>query len=800
MKEAYQVVVIGGGIVGASVLYHLTKFGWTNVLMVERAELTSGSTWHAAADYHGFNADPNVAALQAYTIELYEEIEKESGHSCGKHKTGGVMIASNPERWEAVKTFHATLRAMGIERAKLITPEEVEILTKGLIVTKDVLGGLYNPEQGHVDPSGTTNAYVGAAKSRGAEVVTHNRVLELNQREDDSWDVVTEKGTINTQHIVNAGGLWAKQVGQMVGVDLPVMPYEHHYLVTEEVDQVKALDEELPTIVDPDALTYMRQEGQGLLLGIYETNPKPWNIEGVPWDYGLDLIPEDIERIGDELAVSFERVPALGEAGIKRWVNGGFTFSPDGNPLVGPVGPKGFWLACGVMAGFSQAGGVGKSLAEWMIHGTTEQDIFAMDIARFGSYCSNTEYLRETSSQFYARRFTITYPNEQLPAGRPYKTSGAYADMTAAGARWGNNWGMEMPLYFAPTKEFVETGTLHRSEAFGVVAKECEAVASAAGLMDISAYSRYEISGEGARVWLDNLLACEIPDAGKVKLAPMLAEDGRLKGDLTCLNWGDGSYWLMGSYYLRAFHMRWFNDHLVEGVCVNDISDTTGGYTLSGPNARNILFQLTSKDVAQYQMMSCFHLELDIYKLKLARMSLSGELAYEINCHPSEHALLRKMLLQAGENFGLKEIGSNAVLSMRLEKSIGIWSREFTQGYTPEMTGFDRWIAWDKGDFIGREAARSAPESKRLLCMLEVDADNSDAHGFEPVLSHDVVVGITTSGGYGHRLQKSFAMAMIDRAYSEINTELKVYIAGVERNAAVIPMSPYNPKGDKMRT
>lgn len=799
MKESYQAVVIGGGIVGASVLYHLAKFGWSDVLMVERSELTSGSTWHAAADYHGFNADPNVAALQAYTIELYEEIEKESGHSCGKHKTGGVMIASNPERWEAVKAFHATLRAMGIERAKLVTPEEVERLTKGLIVTKDVLGGLYNPDQGHVDPSGTTNAFVGAAKKRGAEVVIHNRVLKLNQREDESWDVVTEKGTIHTLHIVNAGGLWAKQIGQMVGVDLPVMPYEHHYLVTEAIDEVAHLSEELPTVVDPDALTYFRQEGEGLLLGLYETNPKPWNIDGVPWDYGLDLIPEDIERIGDELAKGFERIPVLGEAGIKRWVNGGFTFTPDGNPLIGPIGPKGFWLACGVMAGFSQGGGVGKSLAEWMIYGTTNQDIFAMDIARFGSHCSNTEYLRETSSQFYARRFTITYPNEQLPAGRPYKTSGAYADMTATGARWSNIWGMEVPEYFAPSKDFVETGTLHRSEAFDVVAKECEAVQNAAGLMDISGYARYQVSGENAQAWLDNLLACEMPAQGRARIAPMLAEDGRLKGDLTCLNWGDGTYWIMGSYYLRAFHMRWFNDHLSDGVVVEDVSDTMAGFTMSGPNARKILSELTKKDLSGYKMMSCFEVELGMYKLKLARMSLSGELAYEINCHASEHASVRKILLKAGEKFDLKEIGSKAVLSMRLEKSIGIWSREFTQGYTPSMTGFDRWIKWDKGDFIGREAAISAPESGRVLCMLEVNADDADSHGFEPVLVDDIVVGMTTSGGYGHRLRKSFAMAMIDRAHSSINTELSVTIAAVTKKAKVIPMSPYNPQGDKMR-
>lgn len=799
MKKTFQAVVIGGGIVGASVLYHLTKFGWKDVLLVERSELTSGSTWHAAADYHGFNADPNVAALQAYTIDLYTEIEEESGVNCGKHRTGGVMIASTPERWEAVKTFHSTLLAMGIEKANLVTPKEVEELTKGLIVTKDVLGGLFNPEQGHVDPSGTTNAYVSAAKKRGAEVVIHNRVLELKQRVDESWDVVTEQGSIHTQHVVNAGGLWAKQVGKMAGVDLPVMPYEHHYLVTEAIDQIKDLDEELPTIVDPESLTYMRQEGQGLLLGLYETNPKPWNIDGVPWDYGMDLIPEDLERIGDELVKGFERSPALSKAGIKRWVNGAFTFTPDGNPLIGPVGPKGFWVACGVMAGFSQGGGVGKALSEWMVYGRTEEDVFSMDISRFGDYCSNTKYLQEMSSQFYARRFTLTYPNEQLPAGRPYKTSGAHAEMSEAGARWSNNWGMEMPLYFAPSKDFVETGTFHRSEAFDVVAKECEAVANAAGLMDITGYSRYEIKGSNAKSWLDYLLACKTPEPGKVKLAPMLAEDGRLKGDLTCLNWGDGTYWLMGSYYLRGFHMRWFNDHLQDGVEVNDLSEAVGGFTLSGPNSRKILNQLTKVDIEQHKMMSCFKAELGMFNVRLARMSLSGELAYEINCQSSEHAALRRTLLAAGENFGIKEIGSNAVLSMRLEKGIGIWSREFTQSYTPGMTGLDRWIDWSKADFIGKDAALNAKTSSRVLAMLEVDANDSDSHGFEPVFKNDRVVGMTTSGGYGHRLKKSFAIALIDRPHAVEGQQLTVHIVGKAQSAVVVGLSPYDSSGNKMR-
>lgn len=799
MKSSYRVVVIGGGVVGASVLYHLTKFGWTDVALVERAELTAGSTWHAAAGFHALNGDPNVAALQDYTINLYKEIEAESGQNVGLHMTGGVNIATNPSRWEQLKAAWATFKAIGVETARLMTPEEVREVTGGVIKTDDVIGGLYDSNEGYLDPYGATHAYAGAAKKRGADVILRNRVLELNQRGDGSWDVVTEQGTIHTEHVVNAGGLWAKQCGLMAGVDLPVTPMEHHYLITDTVEGLKNLPGELPIVADLDGFSYTRQERDGLLLGLYERNPKHWQMDGAPWDYGMDLIPEDIDRIGEELAIGFERFPELGNVGIRKWVNGAFTFAPDGNPLVGPVGPRGYWVACGVMAGFSQGGGVGKSLAEWMIHGEPAADIFGMDVARFGLHQSNKEYIRQTTAQFYARRFVMTYPNEQLPAGRPLKTSGAFNDMDAANCRWGNLWGLEVPLYFAPGADFEEPGTLRRTAAFPIVGAECEAVETAAGLLDISGFSRYRITGAGAGAWLDKLLACKLPAPRRVKLAPMLSEDGLLKGDLTCFNWGDGSYWLMGSFYLREFHMRWFRDHLGVDVQLEDISEVMNGFALHGPKAREILERVSDTNISGLKMMQCTTADLGLHRVRLARLSLSGELAYEISCHASEHAQLRRLLLEAGADLGVKEIGFNAMLSMRLEKSIGIWGAEFAQNYSPAMTGFDRWIAWDKGDFIGKEAAKAAPAPDRIQAMLEIDVDAADSTGFEPVWKDGAVVGMTTSGGYGHRLKRSFAMALLDRDVAAEGTELSVHVMGEERPTKVIAMSPYDPSGAKMR-
>ncbi len=799
MKAEYQAVVIGGGIVGASVLFHLSKMGWKDVVLVERAELTSGSTWHAAAGYFAMNGDPNIAALQAYTIKLYDEIEELSGQNIGRHHTGGLLLASDPQRWEMLQASLSTFDVLGIDTARLMSPEEVRDITRGFIKTDDLEGALYDTQVGYLDPNGATYAYTGAAKKFGADVVVRNRVLDLQQRIDGTWDVITENGSIHSEHVVNAAGLWAKQCGRMAGVELPVTPMEHHYLITEDIPSLTGNKWELHNIVDLDGFTYARQERNGLLLGVYERSFKHWKMDGAPWDYGMELIPEDIDRIAPELEVGFERYPALAETGIRRWVNGAFTFSPDGNPLVGPVGPRGYWVACAVMAGFSQGGGVGKSLAEWMINGTPNEDIFGMDVARFGAHQSNREFVRQTTGQFYSRRMMITYPNEELPAGRPLRVPGAYTDMTAAGCRWTNIWGMEAPAYFCSDPEFREIGTLRRNLAFDFVAEECKTVQTDIGMLDISAFSRFEVKGVGADTYLNKLLACQLPEPGQVRLAPMLAEDGRLKGDLTCFNWGEGTYWLMGSYNLRAFHMRWFERFASQDVKITDISDFYGGFSLQGPKARDLLKKLTKTDIGNLKMMQCVPLEIGLLSIKLGRLSLSGELAYEINCLTNEHAALRRTLLETGAEFGTREIGFRAAGSLRLEKGIGVWGGEFTQEYTPAMTGLDRWIAWEKDAFVGKKAAQKAKEPNRKLCMLEIDAIDADAAGHEPVRLGNEVIGMITSGGYGHRVQKSLALALVDKKYLKVGTSLAVDIVGERRSAKIVKMQPYDPTGDRMR-
>ena len=806
MKSHYRAVVIGGGVVGASVLYHLAKLGWPDVALIERAELTAGSTWHAAAGFHALNADPNIAALQDYTIKLYKNLEAESGQSIGLHMTGGVNLAGTPQRWEWLKSAWAIFQTMGIETARLVTPDEIKAISPITDVT-GIYGGLYDANEGHLDAYGTTYAYVAAARSRGADVILRNRVAELVRRPEGGWNVVTEQGTIVAEHVVNAAGLWAKQVGLMAWVDLPVTPMEHHYLVTEDIPEVAALDRELALTVDLEGFTYLRQEGKGVLLGVYELNPRHWNVEGAPWDYGTELIPEDVDRIMPELAKGFERFPCLEKIGIKKWVNGAFTFTPDGNPLVGPVpGLRDYWVACGVMAGFSQGGGVGLALAQWMINGEPVQDVYGMDVARYGRFASNRDYLKQMTAQFYKRRFVMTYPNEQLLAARPLKTPPIYDLMTAEGAQWGVSWGLEVPLYFAPKgTSFAETPTLQRSNAFPLVASEAKAARDGVVMFDTSAFARYEVAGPGARDWLDQLLACKIPSSGKARLAPMLSPSGRLMGDLTVFNWDDARFWLMGSYYLRQWHMRWFDSRLPDtGVTVCDIADEVVGIAIAGPKSRELLSRVTPADVSNgaFRFMSAAELDAGLTRAMVGRLSVIGELGYEFNVPAAEQRALYRRLLEAGADLGLRQIGFNAVNSLRLEKSFGIWSREFTWAYTPGMSGLDRFVSFDKPAFVGRDAAlreRDSGGPAQRLVTLEIDTDASDASGFEPIWIGDRRVGFVTSGGYGHTVGKSIAMGYIDVAAIDPSRTYDISILGERRRGTLVTGALCDPSGSRLR-
>ena len=801
MKDRYEIVVIGGGIVGCSVLYHLALRGSTDTLLLEREELTAGSTWHAAGGFHAINADARVAALQQYTISMYPTVEAESGQPVGLKMSGGLELAGTEERWRWLRQELAWLRAQGHDDAYIVSPEQaVEMVP--IIDPTGIYGALFDPEEGNLDPNGATRAYAVAARNRGATIVEHDRVLSL-ERENGEWRVETEQGPITCEHVVNAGGLWARRIGRMVGIDHPLVPMPHHYLVTDDVPAVAAIDGLMPAVTDLEGFTYLQREGNGVLLGLYEQHPRHWEVDGAPWDFGRTLFPEELDRIMPELTIGFQRFPVLQEVGIRRWVNGAFTFTPDGNPLVGPVdGVPGYWAACGVMAGFSQGAGIGLALANWMVDGDPGVDAFGMDVARFGDFASEDAYLRATTAQFYARRFVMAYPNEELPAGRPLKTTPCYDDFLEAGARFTVNHGLEVPLYFAPSEDFVEQDTLGRSNAEPIVAEEVAAVRGAAGAYEIAQYARYEVTGAGAEAWLDRLLAARIPPVGRIRLTPMLGPAGRLMGDLTIARIDEDRFWLTGSYYLQAWHMRWFHQQAPPAdVAVRNITDDWMGFSVSGPASREIVAKLAREDVANeaFPFLSVRAMTVGSAQAVVGRISLTGELGYELVVPTSQHRALWAELQEAGAGAGLRPIGDRAVDSLRLEKGYGIWSAEFRQENTPGESGLDRFVAFDKQDFVGREAAlreRERGPSRRLV-LLAVDAADADAAQDDGVWAGDRLVGLATSGAYGHHVGRSLALAYVDR--DALDADLTVFVVGEPRATEILPEIPYDPTGTKLR-
>lgn len=803
MKSHARVVVIGGGVVGCSVLYHLTKLGWHDVLLIERSELTSGSTWHAAGGFHTINADPNIAALQGYTIQLYRELEEISGQSCGLHHVGGLTIATSPERMDFLKAERAKHRHMGLE-TEIVGPEEIARLSP-ITNTEGIIGALYDPLDGHLDPSGTTHAYAKAARQQGAEISLRNRVLELHPRADGSWDVVTEQGSLVAEHVVNAGGLWAREVGEMVGLTLPLHPMEHQYLVTDDIPAVYDHGSELPHVMDPGGESYLRQEGRGLVLGLYEQACEPWAVDGTPWDFGHELLPDKLDRIIDGLETAYHRYPCLKEAGLKRVINGPFTFAPDGNPLVGPVpGLKNYWCACAVMAGFSQGGGVGLTLAEWMIEGEPSRDVFAMDVARFGDYCTKP-YTRDKVKENYQRRFAISYPNEELPAGRPLVATPAYGLWQNERAVFGVGYGLEHVNYFAPEGEpLFETPSFRRSNAFDTIGAECRAVRSAVGINEIHNFAKYEITGDDAEAWLNRIMANRMPREGRLALAPMLNKSGKLIGDFTVAKLAESHFQVTASYSAQAYHMRWFQDHLPEsGVEIHNLSLDRIGFQIAGPKARDLLQRVTKADVsrAAFPFLSVRQIEVGLLPAIVCRVTYTGDLGYEIYVAAEHQVALYETLTAAGADLGLTPFGMRAMMSLRLEKSFGSWMREYKPDYTPAETGLDRFVAFDKNDFIGQAAAQEARDNPpaRRLCTFVVDALDADVWADEPIWKDDKVVGFVTSGGYAHFAEKSVAIGFLPSEMIAEGAAVEIEILGERRPAKVILEPLFDPKAERMR-
>ncbi len=802
MKTTTRVVVIGGGVVGASVLYHLTKLGWSDVMMLERSELTSGSTWHAAGGFHTLNGDTNMAALQGYTINLYKELEEITGMSCGLHHVGGLTLADNQDRFDMLLAERAKHRYMGLE-TEIFGLEEIKKFAP-IINTDGIIGALYDPLDGHLDPSGTTHAYAKAARLGGADIVTHTKVMETNQRPDGTWDVVTDNGTIHTEHVVNAGGLWAREVGAMAGVYLPLHPMEHQYIVTDDIADIYERETEHPHVMDPAGESYLRQEGRGLCIGFYEQPCRPWAVDGTPWDFGHELLPDDFDKIEDSIAFAYKRFPVLETAGVKSVIHGPFTFAPDGNPLVGPIpGLRGYWSACGVMAGFSQGGGVGLMLAQWMVHGECERDTAAMDVARFGRWIT-PGYTLPKVIENYQTRFSVSYPNEELPAARPLRTTPMYDVFDKMGAVWGQQYGLEVPNFFAaPDEPRLETPSFRRSNAFDATAREVKAVRETVGINEVQNFGKYDVQGPGARAWLDRLMAGRIPKPGRLSLTPMLSPKGRIIGDFTVSCLSETHFQITGSYGAQAYHMRWFMAHEPEGdVTLDNVSDRRTGFQIAGPRARDLLQAVARKDISDMRFMDVRQLTIGLSTAIVQRVSYTGDLGYEIYVDAMEQRALWQTLWDAGQPLGIKPFGMRAMMSLRLDKFFGSWGREFSPDYTPAETGLDRFISWKKTpDFIGRAAAeveRNAPP-ERTLVAFEVDATDTDVNAYEPVWIGGKVQGFCTSGGYSHHSGKSIALALVPRAVVSEDMKVEIEILGKMCKSRLLTTPLFDANGDRMR-
>ena len=783
MKTQARVVVIGGGVVGASVLYHLAKAGGSDVVLVERTELTAGSTWHAAGGMHTINGDPNVAKLQRYTTELYAEIERVSVQDCGIHQPGGILLAETPERLDWLKMADARGRYLGMDTEMISVAEAVEMVP--LIDPKHFVGAMLEAHEGHVDPAGVTNAYAKAARMAGAEVYRNTWARAVERRRDGGWRVRLYDtasgdylGEIVCEHVVNCGRLWAREVGRMVGLELPVLAMEHTYIVTEPLDAViehnRSTGSRMMNVIDFGGEIYMRQEGNGMLLGTYEQACLPWSPRQTPWDFGMRLLSPDLDRIADALEVAFAHFPVLGAAGIQRVVNGPFTFAPDGNPLIGPVsGLPGYWSACGVMAGLSQGGGVGLAMANWIIDGDPGFDVWAMDVARFGDHAT-LSYTSTKVRENYSRRFRITFPNEFLPAGRGVQTSPIYDRLVGANAVFGDSFGLETALWFqVPGLEPVEQVTFGRSNAWDRVRAETLAVRAGVGMMETTGFAKFMVEGPGARAWLDRLLAGRVPVAGRMALTPMTNPEGNLAGDLTvaCLaaaperaegpagtvvggvtgNTRDGErFVLFGSGIAERYYERWFDAHLSDdgSVLYRTLGVEMCGLAIAGPEARALLADVTDADVSAHGMRFMAFTEMDVGLAPVwcGRISFTGDLGYELWMPARYQRYVFDLLREAGQSHGLELFGLHALDSLRLEKGFGSWAREYRPDYDPFEAGLVRFVRMEK-DFIGRDAlaakygdsgpAGGTPTTGLWLCTWTVETGEGDEAvdviGDEPV-------------------------------------------------------------------
>ncbi|RED45785.1 GcvT family protein [Aestuariispira insulae] len=809
MNNTAQAVVIGGGLVGCSILYHLAKLGWTDVMLLERSELTSGSTWHAAAGVHGLHDNNNISKLQYYTMKLYAELEQETGQSCGIHKNGYIYLAQTEDREHQLRIQAAKAKYFGVDFYELSLDEVRKM--HPLVNLEGIRCAFHEPDAGHVDPSGVTYAYAQGARQRGAAIHRFTPVIETNQRADGTWDVVTPNGTVHTQVVINVAGLWGREVAKLAGFELPLMTMEHQYFVTENIPEIEGLDYELPAVADRDGEYYLRQEGKGLLVGAYEKDGRFWAEEGTPLDFGHELLPDDLDRITENVMRACERIPALGEAGIKRVINGPMIWTPDSAALFGPVPElKNYYCCNGIIPGFSQSGGLGMMLAQWVVEGEPELDMFPWDLARYGKW-ADKKFTKERALDCYSHRFKIHFPYEERAAGRAVRTRPLYEIQKDMGAVFGLNYGWEHPLWFAgesvePKEDYGYT----RQNWHGPVGEECEALRAGAGLIDISNFAKYEIKGAGAADWLNRIVANRVPGVdGRSCLTPLLSVRGGIAGDFTITKLADDHFMMFGSGMAERYHQRFFQMvEKPESVTFESLTESHCGFNLAGPNAREILSRLTEgEDLSNegLRFMRSRPMKVAGCDALVLRVSFTGDLGYEIYMKEEDQVAVYQAILEAGQDLGIRPVGGRALLSLRVEKGYGSWGREYSPEYWPQEVGLDGLIKLDKEEnFLGKQAYLAlkdkAPREKLVSLSVETPF-NADAVGGEPIFALDgTPVGRVSSGAFGHTVGTSLALGFVKTAHLKPGAEFDIAILGKPHRAKLLETPLFDPKGERLRS
>ena len=805
MKTHARVVVIGGGAMGVGLLYHLTKEGWSDVVLVEKGELTSGSTWHAAGLIPHFIGSLNLAKIHFHGSELYKSLEAETGQATGWHGCGAVRLATNRDEVDWFHAVAAMLRIVGAE-CHLIGPNEIKRLHP-LLDVDGVLLGAYTPGDGHTDPASSTNAMAIGARQGGAEIYRRNRVVDIKRRPGGEWEVVTENGSIVAEHVVNAAGAFAARVGAMVGLEVPIANMVHQYLVTEPIPEVAALEKELPVVRDPRASCYYRQEKQGLIIGPYETEGvQAWGLDGIDWSFDMELLPPDIDRLAPHLELAMQRIPAFGKAGIKQVVSGPITHTADGTFLLGPApGRRNFWMACAASIGITQGPGAGKTLAQWMVHGQAEINVREMDPRRYGDWAVG-DYCLAASIDGYQQMYRVPYPGEHRDAGRPVKTTPIYRKLKEQGAVYAEVFGWERPKWFAPKGE-PEIYSFRRTNWFEPVAEECRAVRERVGVLDLSSFAKYDVSGRDAEAFLNRVCANRMARrAGGIVLAHMLTDDGMIESEFTVTRLADDRFYVLSAAVaeLRDLDFLVQSVRAGEDVTIENLSEAYGMLVLSGPRSRDVLRKLTDADLGNdaFPWLTGQQIEIAGVATRALRISYVGELGWELHHPMAEMEKLYDAVVAAGGEFGIANFGVYAMNSLRMEKGYRGWGAELTNEITMIEADMERFVNLDKGDFVGRAALlqRKQEGVAIQLVYLTVDADDADVLGNEPVLANGRSVGLTTSGAYGHAVRQSIAFAYVEPAYAAPGTELEVAILGDPRRARVAAEPLYDPENARLRT